>query len=89
MLYERLPSGSVSERTPAIRNLYFSNIIVRGARTGGAIVGLDEMPVENLSFSDVFIDAETGFSCKEVKGLTFRNVRIGTKKGQSLICENT
>jgi polygalacturonase len=89
MFYEKLPAEPVSERTPVIRNLYFSNIIVRGARAGGYIVGLEEMPVENLSFSDIYIDAETGFSCKEVKGIVFRNVRIDTKKGQALICENT
>jgi polygalacturonase len=90
MFYERnIPAGPITEKTPAIRNLYFSNIIVRGAQTGGYILGIEEMPVENVSFSDIFIDAETGFTCKDVKGIVFRSVRIDTKKGQALTCENT
>jgi polygalacturonase len=90
MFYERnLPAGPITEKTPAVRNLYFSNIIVRNAKSGGFMLGIEEMPVQNVSFSDIFIEAETGFSCKDAKGVTFRNVRIDTKKGPALVCENT
>ncbi len=70
-----------------LRNLHFSDITVRGAPAAGYILGLDEMPVENVTFSNLSIDADKGFSCSNAKNLTFRAVRIDTKKGPALLCE--
>ncbi len=45
------------------------------------------MPVENVTFSNIAIDAEKGFSCSNAKNLAFHDVRINTQKGPALICE--
>lgn len=66
MFYEKTPEEPVSERTPALRNMHFSDITVKGSPTAGLILGLREMPVENVTFSNINIDAEKGFSCKSV-----------------------
>jgi polygalacturonase len=87
MFYEKVPAEPVSERTPILRNLHFSDITVRGAPAAGYILGLDEMPVENVTFSNLSIDADKGFSCSNAKNLTFRAIRIDTKKGPALLCE--
>jgi len=79
----------VSERTPALRNMHLSDITVKGAPVAGFILGLPEMPVENVTFNNVNIEAEKGFSCKDAKNIAFKDVQINTKKGPALICENT
>jgi polygalacturonase len=87
MFYEKSAAEPVSERTPVLRNIHFSDITVRGAPAAGYILGLDEMPVENVTFSNISIDAEKGFSCSNAKHLAFHNVRIDTKNGPALLCE--
>jgi hypothetical protein len=89
MFYTRAPEEPLSERTPAFRNLHFSNITVKGAPVAGYILGLSERPVENVTFTDINIDADTGFQCKEAQGITFHDVTIDTKKGPALTCVNT
>lgn len=88
MFYEKVPVEPVSERTPALRNMHFSDVIVKGAPAAGYMLGLEEMPIENVTFTNVHIDAEKGFSCTDAKSIAFHNVRINTKKGPALICEN-
>jgi len=87
MFYEKAPAEPVSERTPILRNIHFSDITVRGAPAAGYILGLDEMPVQDVTFSNITIEAEKGFSCSNAKNLAFHNVRIDTKKGPALLCE--
>lgn len=89
MFYTRAPEEPVSERTPAFRNLHFSNITVKGAPVAGYILGLPERPVENVTFTDINIDADTGFECKDAQGITFDRVTINTKKGPALKCIDT
>jgi hypothetical protein len=87
MFYEKVPAEPVSERTPVLRNLHFSDITVRGAPAAGYILGLDEMPVEDVTFSNIAIDAQKGFSCSNAKNLAFHDVRINAQKGPALLCE--
>jgi len=89
MFYERTADEPLSERTPALRNMHLSDITVKGAPVAGFILGLPEMPVENVTFSHINIEAEKGFSCKDAKNIAFRDVQINTKKGPALICEDT
>jgi polygalacturonase len=87
MFYEKMPPEPVSERTPALRNLHFSAITVRGAPAAGFILGLEEMPVEDVTFSNIRIEADKGFTCSNARNVAFRDVRINTKKGPALLCE--
>ena len=43
--------------------------------------------IQPFECRNVRIDAERGFSCSNAKHLTFRDVRINTKKGPALLCE--
>jgi len=89
MFYTRAPEEPLSDRTPAFRNLHFSNITVKGAPVAGYILGLPERPAENVTFTDINIDAETGFQCKDAQGIAFHDVTIDTQKGPALTCVNT
>lgn len=49
----------VNETTPIFRHLYFSNITARNVRaTAGFFYGLAEMPVEDVTFSDVSVSMQ-------------------------------
>jgi polygalacturonase len=87
MQYSRTQPEPVSERTPKFRNIHLSNIT---AQTNEAIYinGLAEMPVEDITFSDIQFDAQKGATIKEAKNIEFHNVRITTKEGSSVIGEN-
>ncbi len=82
-------SHPVDIGTPRYRDLFFSNITARNAKTAGVITGLREMPIENVRFSNVCITAESGFTITSAKGVTFLDTVIDTAKGPSLILRNT
>ncbi|MBN2133886.1 MAG: glycoside hydrolase family 28 protein [Sedimentisphaerales bacterium] len=88
MFYQKVPAEPVSQRTPVLRNIHFSNITVKDAPVAGYVLGLPEMPVENVTFSHINIDAEKGFSCKDARDISFHDIRIDTQRGPALICEN-
>jgi polygalacturonase len=88
MFYERVPAEPISERTPVLRNMHFSGVIVKGGPAAGFMLGLPEMPIEDVTFTDVHIEADAGLSCSEARNIVFNNVRINTKKGPALIGEN-
>lgn len=77
----------ISERTPAFRNIHFSNITAQGNRAG-YLNGLEEMPIENVSFSNMNMDMQTGFLIKNSKDIEFHNVRVNTKRGPVVQAEN-
>jgi polygalacturonase len=87
MQYAKTEPEPVSERTPVFRNIHLSNIT---AQTAEAIFinGLEEMPVENVTFSDIQFDAQSGAVIKEARNIELHNVRITTKTGSSLLAEN-
>jgi polygalacturonase len=86
MEYSRTEKEPVSERTPQIRNVRISNVT---AYTNQAcyINGLDEMPVENISFHDIYIEAQTGFSIQNAKGIELHYVTINTRKGSGIVVD--
>lgn len=87
MQYARTQPEPVSERTPQFRNIHFSNIT---AQTKQAIFlnGLTEMPIEDITFNDIQIEAQTGALIREAKNIEFHQVRINTKQGPALVAEN-
>ena len=87
MKYTKAAPEPVSERTPKFRNIHLSNIT---GQTKDAIFinGLEEMPVENITFNDIQFDAQRGVTIKEAKNIEFHNVTITTTEGSALVAEN-
>ncbi len=79
----------LNETTPAFRDFLFSNISARGAKIAGSITGLKELPVEGMQFSNVRIQAQTGFTVTNAKNVSFRDVTIDTDKGPAVIVKNS
>jgi hypothetical protein len=78
MRYQKTELEPVSERTPAFRDIHISNISISGAKRGIAIYGLEERNVEQVSFSDMYIQADNGIWGQYAEQLIFDNIRINT-----------
>lgn len=81
----------ITERTPAFRNIHLSNITGSNVKKVGYITGIEEMPIENISFSNVNMTATEGFTAQTAKNIEFHNVDFAVKKGASFSftdCEN-
>lgn len=87
MQYAKTEQEPVSSRTPQFRNIHFSNIT---ANTNEAVFinGLEEMPVNDITFSDVQFEAKTGATIRNASYIEWHNVRINNSSGASLIAEN-
>lgn len=82
---------AVTKRTPIFRNIHINNVTGRNINKAGVINGIEEMPINELSFSNITIEAIEGFSANLGSNLTFSNVDIATQKGAAfdfLKCEN-
>ena len=78
----------VSERTPIFRNIHISNVTGTNVNTAGRVIGIPEMPVHNLSFSNINIDAKEGFSIHTATDVEFHDVKVNTTLGASFKMEN-
>jgi hypothetical protein len=87
MFYQKSDPEPVSERTPKFKNIHFSNITAQTNRAV-LITGIEEMPVEDITFQDMQFDAKTGIEIKDAKNIEFHNVRVTTTSGPALSVEN-
>ncbi|TCD12243.1 glycoside hydrolase family 28 protein [Pedobacter frigidisoli] len=83
MQYAKTNVEPVSERTPKFRNIHFSNITGQ-VNQAAYLNGLEEMPIENITFNDINLEAKTGFSISNAKRIEFHNVEVNTELGPSL-----
>ncbi|RZK14139.1 MAG: glycoside hydrolase family 28 protein, partial [Pedobacter sp.] len=73
----------VSDRTPKFRNIHFSNITGQ-VNQAAYLNGLEEMPIENITFNDINMEAKTGFDISFSNRIEFHNVQVNTELGPSL-----
>jgi polygalacturonase len=86
MEYSKTEKEPVSERTPQIRNIRISNVTAF-TNQAAFINGLDEMPVENISFNDIYMEANTGFRIRKAKNIELHNVIINVRQGSAVVTE--
>ncbi len=78
----------VSERTPIFRNIHINNVTGVDINSAGNLHGIEEMPVANVSLSNIQMEAKTGFHVELGSDIEFHNVDIATQEGASLIVKN-
>ena len=88
MFYQETPDEPVSDRTPCFRNIHISNLTASRVRRAGQLLGLEEMPIDNVTLNDINIDAEEGFSIQNAKNIELHDITVNTKKGAALTAEN-
>ena len=79
----------VSERTPIFRNIHISNLTGTAVKKAGTINGISEMPIQNISFSNINIQGEEGFTLNTVDNVEFHDAKITATKGASFKIENS
>ena len=87
MEYSAIQKEPVSERTPRFRNIRISNVTAY-TKEAAVINGLEEMFVEDISFNDIWMQAETGFVIKKAKNVELHNVVINVQKGSAVLTDN-
>lgn len=78
----------VSERTPTFRNVHLSNITGSDIRKVGYITGISEMPISEISFTNINMTATDGFTAKTATNIQFNNVDFAVKRGPSFSFED-
>lgn len=85
--YEDRPAGKEkgrgkmeSVKIPNFHDFHISNVICKGAKTALFLRGLPEMPIHNIYFENVMIEAETGVMAENIKAIEFVNVNLVTVK---------
>lgn len=71
---------AVSDETPAFKNMFFKNIYVDGAKQALKIMGIPEMPVENLQFKNMVIRSDAGIQMNYARKIEFDNVDLKLDK---------
>ena len=73
----RLPAAVVSASTPRVRNVSFERIVCSSGK-GYAVelLGLPEMPIENISFDSLVMSTTRGIHCADVRNVRFAAVRV-------------
>ncbi|MBS2098418.1 glycoside hydrolase family 28 protein [Carboxylicivirga linearis] len=89
MHYHETPEEPVSERTPAIKNVFISNIRIKKAKQAVAIYGLKERDASNITFNDVFVSAEKGVYGNYASNIQFNTFQIESKKTEPFKFENS
>lgn len=77
MIVEKIP---VSETTPVFKNMYFKNIYVDGAKQALKIMGLPEMPVENIQFKNMIVRSDIGVRINYAYKIDFENIDLKLDK---------
>ena len=78
------PLKAPSDPLPVVRNVNIINV-AGSVLAVGDMTGLDESPIENVTFKDCKISAETGFVLKNVQGLDLSGLELDVEEGEAII----
>lgn len=65
--------------TPVFRNIQVRNLKAKACSSAGRLVGLPESPLRGIRLENVEIQADSGFTIRNARGLHFENVKINGK----------
>ncbi len=72
----------VTETTPRFEKFYLDSIYCVGAKQAVLIAGLPEMPVRNITMTNLFVAADKGFESKYASQFILKNIKIIPKAGE-------
>lgn len=79
----------VTERTPIFRNIHISDVTGTNINKAGLLQGIEEMPISNVSFSNIRMEAQEGFEVNLANQVEFHDVAISSKIGASFKISNS
>lgn len=81
LFYSNVPAEPLSERTPIFRNIHISGLTGSDVNMACTVLGIEEAPISDITFTDINIAAKTGFEINKAKNITLNNVRVATEIG--------
>jgi polygalacturonase len=85
LFYSKMDPEPVSERTPVFRNIHISNLVGTEVNTAVKILGLEEMPVSNVTLSNIHIQSTIGLNIDRAENITLSNVCIDASTGTPFV----
>lgn len=89
LFYSNMPKEPVSDRTPIFRNIHISNLTGTLVNSAVKILGIEEMPITDVTLNNINIQSNTGLEADMVKNLVLNNVRIDSKIGAPFKISNS
>ena len=86
--YTKTDPEPVSERTPIFRDIAISHFTIKNSPLTAKILGLPEMPIQQLRITDMTASTKTGFHCECVDGLELHNVQVNVDSGSAFEISN-
>lgn len=83
MDYSSDRNKAANERAPLFRNIHLKNITAAGAPVAIRLTGLEDSPIQDITFADVTIASTRGVIAEHVQGLRFERVRVTPEKGSA------
>jgi len=74
-----LAAYPVTEETPEMRNIYINDIMCIGAEKAMDIIGLPEMPINNVFLKNMQITSKQGVRCSYTKDIKIEEISIKTE----------
>jgi polygalacturonase len=65
--------------TPVFRNIRVRNLRATNCGSAGRLVGLPDSPLRDLTLENVNIEAKSGFTIRNARGLHFQNVQVNDR----------
>lgn len=78
----------VDHLTPVWRHIHIRNVTAEGADVAGQIIGLPEMPVSDVTLTNVRLSARKGMQIVHAKGVQFVRSQITTQSGPPITQED-
>lgn len=76
LYYSKMPQEEISERTPIFRNIHISNLTGSNVKTAVKILGLEEMPISEISLNNINIQSKEGVIIDRAKNIMLRDICV-------------
>jgi polygalacturonase len=78
----------LTQKPPLIRGVHVKNVTGNGGKTAAEIVGLPELPIQDVTFDGVSLASEAGARIADAENVRFSNATITPKQGSAFRVEN-
>ncbi|MBI5769910.1 MAG: glycoside hydrolase family 28 protein [Verrucomicrobia bacterium] len=75
-------NAPIAKKPPLFRNIRIKDVTADGAPVAIRLTGLDDSPIQNISFENMTIASTQGVKLSHVKNVTFKNVTVTPKTGK-------
>jgi polygalacturonase len=77
-----------TEHIPNFHDIHITNLNVIGSPLAGRILGLPELPANDITFTNVVFQTARGFLVQDARDVVFQNARIDAAVGAPLVLDN-